>query len=58
MSEEGYNSADDEAIIKGETGVRLVPRQRTNMAANTLEEWSGLREHRERIETVGSQLEA
>jgi hypothetical protein len=38
--------------------VRLVPRRRENMAANTLGEWFGLRQYRGRVETVGSQLEA
>jgi hypothetical protein len=56
--DKAYNSADDEAALEGETGVRLVPRRRANMAANTLGEWFGLREHRGRVETVGSQLAA
>jgi hypothetical protein len=57
-ADKGYNSADDEAWIEGETGIRLVPRRRENMVANTLEEWFGLRRYRGRVETVGSQLEA
>jgi hypothetical protein len=57
-ADKGYNSADDEAWIAGETGIALVVRRRDNMAPNTLGEWFGLREHRGRVETVGSQLEA
>jgi len=56
--DKGYNSADDEAWLDGEWGVRLVPKRRTNMRPNTPEEWAGLCQHRQRIETVNSQLEA
>lgn len=57
-ADKAYTSADDEAMLEGGTGIRLVPRRRENMAANTLGEWFGLREYRGRVETVGSQLEA
>jgi hypothetical protein len=57
-ADKGYNSADDEAWIVGETGIRLIPRRRENMEPNTLAEWFGLRRYRGRVETVGSQLEA
>jgi hypothetical protein len=57
-ADKGYNSADDEAWIEGETGIRLVPRRRENMAPNTLGEWFALRRSRGRVETVNSQLEA
>jgi hypothetical protein len=56
--DKAYNSADDEAWIAGETGIRLVPRRRDNMTANTLMEWHGLRQYRGMAETVNSQLEA
>lgn len=56
--DKAYNSADDEASLEGETGVRLVPRRRANMAANTLGEWYGLRRYRGMAETVNSQLAA
>jgi hypothetical protein len=57
-ADKGYNSADDEAWIAGETGIRLVPRRKKNMVPNTLGEWFGLRRYRGRVETVNSQLEA
>ena len=57
-ADKGYNSADDEAWIEGETGIRLVPRRRENMEPNTLAETFGLQRYRGRIETVNSQLAA
>lgn len=57
-ADKGYNSGDDEAWIEGETGIRLVPRRKENMAPNTLGEWFGLRRYRGRVETVNSQLAA
>ncbi len=57
-ADKGYNSADDEAWIEGETGIRLVPRRRDNMEPNTLAEMFGLQRYRGRVETVNSQLEA
>lgn len=56
--DKAYNSADDEAALEGETGVRLVLRRRENMMPNTLGEWYGLRQYRGMAETVNSQLEA
>lgn len=57
-ADKGYNSADDEAWLDGEWGIRLVPKRRDNMRPNTDAERDGLRRHRGRIETVNSQLEA
>ncbi len=57
-ADKGYNSAEDEAWIEGETGIQLVPRRKENMAPNTLAETFGLQRYRGRIETVNSQLEA
>ena len=57
-ADKGYNSADDEAWIEGETGIRLVPRRRENMEPNTLGEMFGLQRYRGRVETVNSQLTA
>lgn len=53
-----YNSADDEASILAETGVRLIPIRKANMQPHTwfLDELE-LREYRHTIETVNSQLE-
>jgi hypothetical protein len=56
-ADKGYNSGDDEAWIEGETGIRIVPRRRENMEANTLGETFGLQRYRGRVETVNSQLE-
>jgi Transposase DDE domain len=57
-ADKGYNSGDDEAWIEGEMGIRLVPRRRENMEANTLGELFGLQRYRGRVETVYSQLAA
>jgi IS5 family transposase len=57
-ADKGYNSAEDEAWIEGETGIRIVPRRRENMAPNTLAETFALQRYRGRVETVHSQLEA
>jgi hypothetical protein len=56
--DKAYNSGDDEALLEGETGVRLVPIRKANMAPNPLDERVGLRTHRKKIEGVNSQLEA
>lgn len=48
----------DEAWLDGEWGIRLIPKRRTNMRPNTPEEWAGLCQHRQGIETVNSQLAA
>ncbi len=58
FGDKGYNSADDEASILAETGVRLIPIRRANMKPHAwfLDELE-LREYRHTIETVNSQLE-
>jgi len=56
--DKAYNSADDEAMLEGETGVRLVPIRKANMAPNPIDERVGLRRYRKQIEGVNSQLEA
>lgn len=58
FADKGYNSGDDEAVIEGETGVRLVPIRKANMEPNAWDERIGLREHRKKIESVNSQLAA
>lgn len=57
-ADKGYNSAEDEAWLDGELGIRLIPWRRAKMVPNTLEEMYGLQQHRRRIETVNSQLAA
>ncbi len=56
--DKAYNSADDEATLEGETGVRLVPIRKANMEPNPIDERVGLRTHRKKIEGAYSQLEA
>lgn len=56
--DKAYNSQKDEESIKEDTGVRLVPQRKKNMWPNTLEDAIDLKECRQRIETVNSQLEA
>ncbi len=56
--DKAYNSAPDEASILADTGVRLVPIRKANMRPNLWADKLALREHRKRIETVNSQLEA
>ncbi len=53
-ADKGYNSADDEAWVEGETEIRLIPKRRENMAPNTLAETFALQRYRGRIETVNS----
>jgi len=57
-ADKAYNSADDEASILAQTGVRLVPIRKDNMTPNTWAEGLGLRAFRKTIETVNSQCEA
>ncbi len=57
-ADKGYNSGDDEAVIEGETGVRLVPIRKANMRPNRWEERLGLAAYRKQIEVVNSQLAA
>jgi hypothetical protein len=56
--DKAYNSAAAEAMIAGETGVRLVPIRRANMAPNPIDEREGLRRYRKGIESVNGQLAA
>lgn len=57
LGDKGYNSASDERTILAETGVRVIPVRRKNMARH---EWAlefDLKRYRKGIETVNSQLE-
>jgi hypothetical protein len=58
FGDKAYNSAADEASMLADTGVRLIPVRRANMAEH---EWFldeiELREYRHTIETVNSQCE-
>ncbi len=56
--DKGYNAAADEATILAETGVRLVPIRKANMAPNAWADKLALRAYRKRIEALYSQLEA
>jgi len=57
-ADNAYNSADDEATILAQTGVRLVPIRTNNMIPNTAAARAGLRTFRTTIATVNSQAEA
>ena len=57
-ADKAYNSAPDEATILAERGVRLVPLRKANMRPNLWADKLALREHRKRVETLYSQLEA
>ncbi len=58
FGDKAYNSADDEASMLADTGVRLIPVRKANMAPHAwfLDDIE-LREYRHTIETVNSQLE-
>jgi hypothetical protein len=56
--DKGDNAAPDEATILADTGVRLVPIRKANMRPNRWADKLALREYRQRIETLDSQLEA
>jgi hypothetical protein len=56
--DKAFNSKADEASILAETGVRLVPIRKANMAPNRWADKLALREYRPRVETTNSQLEA
>jgi hypothetical protein len=56
--DKAYNSTKDEATILAQTGVRLVPIRRANMASNSWEEVEGLWRYRKGIESVNSQMAA
>ncbi len=57
LGDKGYNSAADEATMREETGVRLVPIRKANMTPNEWVDEFDLRRLRHSIETVNSQLE-
>src|SRR4051794_17790792 len=57
-ADKGYNAGPDEATILADTGVRLVPIRKANMAPNLWADTLALRAYRKRIETLYSQLEA
>jgi hypothetical protein len=56
--DKAFNSKADETSILAETGVRLVPIRKANMAPNRWADKLALREHRKRIETSNRQLAA
>jgi hypothetical protein len=56
FGDKAYNSADDEASIFTETGVRLVPIRKVNMQPNDWADDFDLRRYRHSIETTNSQL--
>lgn len=56
--DKGDNAAADEATILAETGVRLVPLRKANLAPNDWADKLALRAYRKRIEALFSQLEA
>jgi len=53
-ADKAYNSALDEASIRDDTGVRLVPIRKDNMIPKTAAERADLRTFRTAIETVNS----
>jgi len=57
-ADKAYNSAPDEASIRDDTGVRLVPIRKDHMIPHTAAERAGVRTFRTAIETVNSQAEA
>ena len=57
FGDKGYNSAPDEATIFDETGVRVIPVRRKNMARHDWADEFDLKRYRKGIETVNSQLE-
>jgi hypothetical protein len=57
FGDKGYNSAPDEATILDETGVRVIPMRRKNMAQHEWVDEFDLKRYRKGIETVNSQLE-
>jgi hypothetical protein len=58
FGDKAFNSAADEASLRAETGVRLVPIRKANMRPNAWGDEQDLRRYRHGIETVNSQLEA
>ena len=58
MGDKAFNSADDEASIQADTGVRLVSIRKINMEPNHWIDELELEHHRKGIETLNSQLES
>ena len=56
--DKAYNSAQDEATILADTGVRLVPIRKANRRPNRWADQLALLAQRQAIETLNSQLEA
>ena len=57
VADKGYISDKDQQLSYINGRVRLIPKQRRNMAGNIVEDAALIRAHRSRIETVNSQLE-
>lgn len=57
LGDKGYNSKDDEASVRTETGVELIPIRKANMVPSSWAEGQRLREYRHGIETLNSQAE-
>lgn len=57
LCDKAYNSAEAEASILRDSGVRLVPIRRENMRPNEFADWCDLKYYRHGIETRNSQLE-
>jgi len=57
LGDKAYNSAADEASLRRDTGVVLVPIRRANMTPNSWAERVCLAEYRHSVETVNSQAE-
>jgi hypothetical protein len=55
--DKAYNSANDEASIRADTGVRLVPQRKANMRPNQWADRLILRHQRQRVATLNSQFE-
>ena len=58
LGDKAFNSADDEASIQADTGVRLVSIRKINMEPNHWIDELDLEHHRKGIETLNSQLES
>jgi len=57
LGDKAYNSAADEASLRRETGVALIPIRRANMTPNSWAERRHLAEYRHSVETLNSQAE-
>ena len=58
LGDKAFNSADDDASIQADTGVRLVSIRKINMEPNHWIDELELEHHRKGIETLNSQLES